>query len=313
MYIVTGGAGFIGSNIVKGLNKRGIKNILVVDNLSNPSKHLNLNSLDFEDYIDKNDFLNIHNKIDKIEAIFHNGACSSTTETNGLYMMKNNYEYSKILLNFALEKNSPFIYASSASVYGNGENGFKEDSKYEYPLNIYAYSKFLFDNYIRKKLNQKSNTQIVGLRYFNVYGPQENHKGLMASQIFNLYNQIKSRNIMRIFEGSKDFLRDFIHVDDVVDINMFFLNKKISGIFNCGTGTSKSFYEIAKILKSLNNGNGRIKFIKFPKYLIGKYQKFTKADLKNLRNVGFDNKFKSLENGISDYFKILSKTNGYYI
>ena len=189
MIVVTGGAGFIGSNILKGLNDAGEKNILVVDNLSNAQKHLNLNRLSFNDYIDKDDFLLNIGKFTNLKTIFHQGACSSTTEQDGRYMMSNNYEYSKILLNYCLEHKIDFLYASSAAVYGNGGNGFTEESRAEYPMNVYGFSKFAFDNYVRRVL-PKAEIQILGLRYFNVYGPQENHKGRMASVAFHLFNQL---------------------------------------------------------------------------------------------------------------------------
>ena len=221
MIVVTGGAGFIGSNILKGLNDAGEKNILVVDNLSNAQKHLNLNRLSFNDYIDKDDFLLNIGKFKNLKTIFHQGACSSTIEQDGKYMMSNNYEYSKILLNYCLEHKIDFLYASSAAVYGNGGNGFTEESKAEYPMNVYGFSKFAFDNYVRRVL-PKAETQILGLRYFNVYGPQENHKGRMASVAFHLFNQLHDSGKMRLFEGSKEFRRDFIHVADAVKINLHF-------------------------------------------------------------------------------------------
>ena len=226
MIVVTGGAGFIGSNIVRGLNKIGITGILIVDNLKNSKKHLNLNTLEFNDFMDKNDFLENINRIGKIELIFHQGACSNTLETDGRYMMKNNYEYSKTLLHYSINNNTRFIYASSASVYGLGKKGFEENRKYEFPLNIYAYSKFLFDQYVRRVALDK-NTQIVGLRYFNVYGPNEHHKGKMASVIFHFHNEISDEGTIKIFEGSDKFKRDFVYVDDVVDANLFFMENSI--------------------------------------------------------------------------------------
>lgn len=312
MIVVTGGAGFIGSNIVRGLNKKGIADILIVDNLKNSKKHLNLNALEFSDFVDKNDFLENIGKIGKIELIFHQGACSNTLETDGKYMMKNNYEYSKALLHYALDKNIRFIYASSASVYGLGRNGFGENRKNEFPLNIYAYSKFLFDQYIRKNALGK-NTQIVGLRYFNVYGPNEHHKGKMASVIYHFHNEILDEGTIKIFEGSDKFKRDFVYVDDVVDVNLFFMeNSSIKGIFNVGTGKAESFLKLAQIMQSLYQ-NVRIEFIKFPEELKGKYQAFTQADLENLRKVGYKKDFTPIENGVKSYVEILKSSNGYYL
>jgi ADP-L-glycero-D-manno-heptose 6-epimerase len=311
MIIVTGGAGFVGSNIVKGLNDRGIDDIIIVDNLTNSRKHLNLNRLKYVDYIDKTDFLECLPGLSDVKTIFHNGACSSTTESDGKYMMKNNYEYSKILLNHAVDNKIDFIYASSASVYGNGDNGFKEEPECEYPLNVYAFSKFSFDNYVRRILAEnKAKSQISGLRYFNVYGYQENHKGAMASVAFHFFNQLSSGKI-KLFEGSDNFLRDFIFVEDVVKVNLFFFDKGISGIYNCGTGTARSFTDIARVFKSLVP-DIELEYIPFPDHLVGKYQTYTQADLENLRKAGYDKDFTSLEDGITGYFNRLKATNGYW-
>ncbi len=318
MIIVTGGAGFIGSNIVRGLNNKGIDKILIVDNLLNISKHKNLNKIRFFDYVDKEDFtvdfLRYFIKQHKVEVIFHQGACSDTMATDGKYIMKNNYEYSKNILHICLENNIRFFYASSASVYGNGENGFIEDEKNEYPLNGYAFSKYQFDRYVNiLKKDNKINTQVVGLRYFNVYGPQENHKGKMSSVAFHLFNQIKGGENMKIFEGSENFLRDFIYVDDAVSVNMYFYdNSHISGIFNCGTGKAESFIEIAKALNEVYS-DAKIEYIPFPETLKGKYQKFTQADLTNLRKAGYDKEFLSVNEGTKKYASILEKSNGYFL
>ncbi|WP_022849935.1 ADP-glyceromanno-heptose 6-epimerase [Limisalsivibrio acetivorans] len=310
MYIVTGGAGFIGSNIVKGLNDRGIDDILIVDNLSNSQKHLNLNRLKYRDYVDKKDFFEFLGYIEEdIDVIFHQGACSNTMETDGRYMMENNYEFSRELLLFALEKKIRFIYASSASIYGNGDDGFVEAEECEYPLNIYAFSKFSFDNYIRGL--GKLNSQVVGLRYFNVYGPQENHKGSMASVAYHFFNQMKEDNKVKLFEGSKDFRRDFIHVQDVVDVNMFFFeNPKLSGIFNCGTGKARSFFDIAEAMKE-SYPDVEVEFVPFPEKLKGKYQAYTQADLSKLREIGYEGDFRTLEEGVGEYLMVLENTGGY--
>ena len=311
MIVVTGGAGFIGSNIVKGLNDVGEVNIVVVDNLSNSIKHLNLNSLSIADYIDKDLFLNNLNKFNNIKTVFHQGACSSTAEQNGKYMMSNNYEYSKILLNHCLKNKINFLYASSAAVYGKGLKGFSESRKYEYPLNVYGFSKFAFDNYVRLILHE-AESQVTGLRYFNVYGPQENHKKRMASVTFHVFNQLKEAGKMKIFEGSDGFRRDFVHVSDIVKINMHFYESKISGIYNSGTGKARSFQDIAKLMQTMH-GSGEIEFIPFPSDLRGKYQKFTEADLNNLRQAGFNGDFVSLEEGMSQYYDLLLTSDGLYI
>jgi len=311
MIVVTGGAGFIGSNIVKGLNEAGEEDILVVDNLSNAEKHLNLNSLSIADYIDKDEFLQKLNKFKNVSAIFHQGACSSTTEQDGKYMMSNNYEYSKNLLNYSLENNIDFLYASSASVYGNGDAGFVEKREAEYPLNVYGFSKFAFDNYVRRVLPQVK-SQVLGLRYFNVYGPQENHKGRMASVAFHLFHQLQETGKMKLFEGSGHFRRDFIHVADTVKINLHFYESKTSGIFNAGTGKARSFEDIASTLQSLH-GSGEIESIPFPEDLRGKYQEFTEAGLDKLRAAGYSKEFMSLEEGVQQYYEQLSATNGRYV
>ena len=311
MIAVTGGAGFIGSNIIKGLNDAGEAEILVVDNLSNGEKHLNLNSLSIADYIDKNDYLSNLDKLQNVSTVFHQGACSSTTEQDGKYMMFNNYEYSKILLNYCLKNKINFIYASSAAVYGNGEKGFIEERESEYPLNVYGFSKFAFDNYVRRIL-PKAESQVMGLRYFNVYGPQENHKGRMASVAFHLFHQLQETGKMKLFEGSAGFNRDFIHVADTVKINLHFYESKTNGIFNAGTGKTRSFEDIATTLQHLH-GSGELENIPFPEDLRGKYQEFTEAGLNNLRSAGFTEEFMSLEEGVRQYYQQLSDTNGRYI
>ncbi|WP_163329272.1 ADP-glyceromanno-heptose 6-epimerase [Desulfurobacterium thermolithotrophum] len=315
MIIVTGGAGFIGSNIVEELNKRGISEILIVDSLENSEKHRNLNRLEFLDFIDKRDFIENLSKFQdlNIEAIFHQGACSNTMEYNGRYMMENNYNYSKKLLHFAMDNKIRFIYASSASVYGTGKNGFREVKECEYPLNIYAFSKFLFDQYVRRIIDN-AEIQIVGLRYFNVYGSQENHKGRMASVVFHFHNQILKEGKVKLFEGSENFKRDFIYVKDAVSVNMFFFeNTDKKGIFNCGTGKARSFLDIAKIMQHLYDKDVKIEFVPFPEELKGKYQTFTEADLSSLRSIGYKENFYSLEKGIKEYVNILKNTNGYYL
>ena len=311
MIIVTGGAGFIGSNIVRALNERGHKDIMVVDNLENATKHRNLNALFISDFVDKREFLELLPTLGNVDAIFHQGACSSTTETDGRYMMNNNYSFSKTLLHHCLEQRIAFLYASSASVYGNGENGFREDRACEYPLNVYAFSKFMFDNYVRRILQQqKPDTQVLGLRYFNVYGFQENHKGSMASVINHFYRQLQEGKPMRLFEGSEGFLRDFIFVDDVVEVNMHFYASGQSGIYNCGTGHARSFTDIAHIIQTLEP-QAPIESIPFPDQLKGKYQTYTQADSHNLREAGYRPPFTSLEDGVTQYYRALQEREGY--
>ncbi len=313
MIIVTGGAGFIGSNLVRALNQRGISDILIVDSLKRSEKHLNLNRLEFLDFIDYADFPEELELLDgdEVEVIFHQGACTNTMEYDGRFMMEVNYEYSKALLHFALEENVRLIYASSASVYGNGDNGFMEERRCEYPINIYAYSKFLFDQYVRQVAGNAEN-QIVGLRYFNVYGPQENHKQKMASVIYQFHHQIMESGELRLFEGSEKFLRDFIFVQDVVEVNLFFFDHpEKSGIFNCGTGRAESFLQIGEIMQTCYDGC-TIQFIPFPETLKGKYQAFTRADLTQLRGTGYEKDFTALEDGVRQYVEVLKRHNGYW-
>ena len=313
MIIVTGGAGFIGSNIVKSLNQRGQHNIIVVDNLSNGIKFKNITDCEIADYIDKEDFLTqIQNNqaFSKISAIFHEGACSSTTEWDGRYMMRNNYDYSKTLLHYCLEQQIPFIYASSAAVYGASKI-FKETRQHELPLNVYGYSKLQFDQYVRRIL-PSTQSQIVGLRYFNVYGPRESHKGSMASVAFHQYNQLPKDGAVKLFEGCDGYgdgeqQRDFIYVGDVADVNLWFLdNPAKSGIFNIGTGRAESFNAVANAVIQWY-GRGHIDYISFPEHLRGRYQSFTQADITALRNVGYNKSFKTVAEGVKEYLDWLAK------
>lgn len=313
---MTGGAGFIGSNIVKSLNQRGITDILVVDDLTNGKKFKNLVDCEITDYIDQEDFLEelvCGECLGDIEAVFHEGACSTTTEWNGKFMMENNYEYSKILLDYCLEGQVPFLYASSAAVYGDGKI-FKEERAHEKPLNVYGYSKFLFDQHVRKIL-PTAKSQIVGCRYFNVYGPRESHKGSMASVAFHQYNQIREHGVVKLFEGCDGYgngeqSRDFIHVDDVVKVNLWFLdNRKISGIFNVGTGRAQPFNDIANTVIECY-GKGRLEYIPFPDHLKGSYQSFTEADISQLRAAGYKENFKTVQEGVAHYFEWLNKQKG---
>jgi ADP-L-glycero-D-manno-heptose 6-epimerase len=306
--IVTGGTGFVGSNIVKTLNEQGHADVLVVDNLTNGAKFVNLTDCDIADYLDKGDFLEkVRTGVTfsgKVEAIIHQGACSTTTEWDGRYMMRNNYEYSKDLLHYCLDRRIPYLYASSASVYGAGPT-FKEDRRYEAPLNVYGFSKFLFDQYVRQILPE-AKSQVVGLRYFNVYGPREQHKGNMASVAFHLNNQLMAGERLKLFEGSDGYdageqRRDFIYIGDVVDVNLWFLSHRDkSGIFNLGTGRCQTFNDVANAVISWH-GKGEIEYIPFPETLRGRYQSYTEADMAALRAIGYDGTFKPVEEGVPAY------------
>jgi ADP-L-glycero-D-manno-heptose 6-epimerase len=308
MIIVTGGAGFIGSNIVKGLNERGREDILVVDDLEDGTKFLNLVDCEILDYLDKDDFIG---KLrddalsgGPVEAIFHEGACSATTEWNGRYMMENNYEYSKTLLHYCLDNNIACLYASSAAVYGGGRV-FSETRQHESPLNVYGYSKFQFDQYVRRYL-PRAGCQIAGFRYFNVYGPREQHKGSMASVAYHLSRQLEAGENPRLFAGCDGYgdgeqRRDFIYVDDVVDVNLWFLdNPDKSGIVNLGTGRCQSFRDVANAVIRWY-GRGEIEYIPFPDHLKGRYQSYTEADMTVLRRLGYDRPFRTVEEGVPLY------------
>ncbi|WP_045368147.1 ADP-glyceromanno-heptose 6-epimerase [Vibrio campbellii] len=313
MIIVTGGAGMIGSNIVKALNEAGINDILVVDNLKNGKKFKNLVDLDITDYMDRDDFLTqimAGDDFGPIEAIFHEGACSATTEWDGKYMMLNNYDYSKELLHYCLDREIPFLYASSAATYGETET-FVEEREYEGALNVYGYSKQQFDNYVRRLWQDAEEhgeqlSQITGFRYFNVYGPREDHKGSMASVAFHLNNQINAGENPKLFAGSESFKRDFIYVGDVSKVNLWFLESGVSGIFNCGTGRAESFEEVAKAVIK-HHSKGEIQTIPFPEHLKGAYQEFTQADLTKLRAAGCDVEFKTVAEGVAEYLAIQNR------
>ena len=314
MILVTGGAGFIGSNLVRGLNRRGISDILIVDNLKNADKHRNLNRLRFADIADKSDLPGLRAKLRGagIEAVFHQGACSSTTETDGQYLLRNNYETSRDLCLWCQELGVPFLYASSASVYGEGKDGFSEDERCEWPINGYAWSKFAFDQWARRNA-AAFRSPVAGLRYFNVYGPQENHKGSMVSPVFRFHQQLRETGTLKLFQGSEGFRRDFVHVDDCVGVNLWLLEHATPGlrIFNVGTGSDRSFLEVGQILTSRFPGS-RIEEIPFPDHLKGKYQAFTRADLSALRAAGYSASFTGLEEGVTRYADLLDATGGWH-
>lgn len=322
MIIVTGGAGFIGSNLVKGLNELGRDDILIVDNLTNMVKFKNIQGLKAMDYLDKVDFLKRvqEGKFDreKIEVIFHEGACSDTMEYNGKYMMDNNFEYTKNLFHFAARHKIQFMYASSASTYGSGAHGFTETPACEEALNVYAFSKLFFDNYLRR-YQDKLESQVVGLRYFNVYGPQENHKGKMASMVFQMFNQFKAEGHVKLFDAYGDYgpgeqTRDFVYIKDVVKVNLFFWqHPELKGIYNCGTGHAHTFNTLATgVLKYFNAPLEKLIYVPFPEVLKGKYQSFTQADDKKLLAAGYDGGFTDIEKAVGEYCALLDKTGGYY-
>ncbi len=313
MIIVTGGAGFIGSNIVRALNQRGENNILVVDDLSDGRKFQNLVDCDIADYLDKGDFLErIKNNeiLGDVRALFHEGACSSTTEWDGKMMMNNNYEYSKKLLHYCNHHKIAFLYASSAATYGAGQI-FKEEKAHEGPLNVYGYSKLQFDNYVRRIFDQLE-TQVVGFRYFNVYGPCEQHKGTMSSVAFHFNNQLKGSGICKLFAGNDGYedggqRRDFVSIIDIVKVNLWFMDHpEKSGIYNLGTGKSQAFNDVANAVLKYH-GKGKLEYIPFPDHLKGVYQSFTEADISALRKMGYQAPFLSVEEGVKVYMDFLNK------
>lgn len=328
--IVTGAAGFVGSNLVKGLNERGENNVIAVDNLTRADKFHNLVDCEIADYLDKTDFLDrfARGEFGKVRAIFHEGACSDTMETDGRYMMENNYRYTKALMQACLEQGVQFLYASSAATYGASQI-FKEDREYEKPLNVYGYSKFLFDQLVRRTL-PSAHSQIVGFRYFNVYGPREGHKGRMASVAFHNFNQFRADGTVKLFGeyggyGPGGHSRDFVSVEDVVKVNLFFLDHpEKSGIFNLGTGRAQPFNDIATtVVNTLRGAEGKppltldemeqeglIEYIKFPDALRGKYQCFTQSDVSRLRGAGYTAPFYTVEEGVARYCRWLLERGG---
>ncbi|HNE43986.1 MAG: ADP-glyceromanno-heptose 6-epimerase [Betaproteobacteria bacterium] len=327
--IVTGAAGFIGSNVVKALNDRGNSRIIAVDNLTKAEKFRNLVDCEIVDYLDKEDFierLQAGHFDGEIDAVLHQGACSDTMETDGRYMMENNFRYSTILLDWCLDQDVQFLYASSAATYGGGQ-AFREEPACENPLNVYGYSKFLFDQVVRQRLAAGVASQVVGFRYFNVYGPRENHKGRMASVAFHHFNEFRREGRVKLFEGSHGYgngeqKRDFVFVGDVAKVNMFFLDHpERKGIFNVGSGRAQSFNDVA--LSTVNScrrlaGNallsldeilkqGLLEYVPFPDALKGKYQAFTEADLSRLRQAGYTEAMATVEEGVEQYVEWLSK------
>jgi ADP-L-glycero-D-manno-heptose 6-epimerase len=325
--VVTGAAGFIGSNIVKGLNARGIDNVIAVDDLTQGDKFRNLADLQIEDYIDADEFYAAFQEgaFGKVEAVFHEGACSDTMETDGKYMMDNNYGVSCALFEACQQRGSRLLYASSAAVYGGSDN-FRETPEFERPLNVYGYSKLLFDQRMRRECGKdfkRIKRQVAGFRYFNVYGPREQHKGRMASVAFHQFNQFHEQGKVKLFGeyggyGPGEQKRDFVFIDDVVAVNLwFFDHPEKSGIFNLGTGRAQPFNDVATaVVNALGEERGLatataatkglIEYIPFPDALRGKYQCYTQADLTALREAGCDHAFADVQTGVAKYMAALA-------
>lgn len=313
MIIVTGGAGFIGSNLVRALNRAGHTDILVIDDLRDAHKILNLSDCRIAEYLDMHEFATRlaagQEFAPKLEAIFHQGACTDTTEWNGLLMMRTNYEFSRQVLRYATERRVPLVYASSASVYGAGRD-FRVSEDCERPINIYAFSKLMFDRHVRQ-VTATFRSPVVGLRYFNVYGPGEAHKARMASVIHHFRDQLKTGDEIRLFTGSDGYgdgeqARDFIHVDDIVAVNLSAWQQGLkSGIFNLGTGQARSFNDVARAVLKWH-GRGRIAYIPFPDHLKGSYQSYTQADLTGLRASGYSAPFIPIEEGVPRYLDAMA-------
>ena len=322
MIVVTGAAGFIGSNLIKALNRRGEDDVVAVDNLKQGDKFRNLVDCSITDYLDKEEFLrklSLGSFDGEVSAVLHQGACSDTMELDGRYMMENNYRYSCELHDFCQAEEVPLIYASSAAVYGGGEV-FREDARYERPLNVYGYSKFLFDGSVRRRWSDNT-AQVVGLRYFNVYGPREAHKQRMASVAFHFFNQYRREGRVTLFEASGGYeageqRRDFVSVEDVVKVNLYFLDHpEQSGIFNVATGQAQTFNEVAsatinalraqqhhdRLSVEQMRAQGLLEYIAFPAGLKEKYQSFTQADIGQLRKAGYTDAFLPVEQGVARY------------
>jgi ADP-L-glycero-D-manno-heptose 6-epimerase len=336
--VVTGAAGFIGSNLVKALNDRGERDIVVVDDLTDADRFLNLVDCEVADYLDKDEFLDLieTNALDDylqslnaglgpVQAVLHQGACSDTMETDGQFMMENNYRYTRALLDWCQNNGLPLLYASSAAVYG-GSTVFAEDRAVEAPLNVYGYSKFLFDQHLRRRMGHLT-APVIGFRYFNVYGPREQHKGRMASVAYHHFNQFRAEGHVRLFQGYDGWeagcqQRDFVSVEDVVKVNLHFLDAALAGkaqsaILNLGTGRAQTFNEVAvSVINTLRQSSGQavqslselvaakqIVYVDFPDALKGKYQSYTQADLNRLRAAGYAGQFLSVQEGVERYVK----------
>lgn len=324
--VVTGAAGFIGSNLVRALHDRGIEEIVAVDDLSDGSKFSNLVGGRIADYLDVDEFYGPFESgaLGHFDLVFHQGACSDTMQVDGRYMMRNNFTCSRRLLDACTRQGTRLVYASSASVYG-GSSTFVEDPAFERPLNVYAYSKLLFDDVVRRRVGAGS-PQVVGLRYFNVYGPRERHKGRMASVAFHHFHEFREKGSVGLFGpyggyGAGQQQRDFVHVDDVVAVNLWFMDHPSAfGIFNVGTGRAQPFNDVAQAVVNNVRANqgltaltldelvegGLLRYFPFPDALVGKYQCHTQADLSALRACGCDLPFADVATGVARYVASLS-------
>lgn len=309
-FIVTGGAGFIGSNIIAALNQRGDDNILVVDDLGTDEKWKNLVGLRYDDYVDHRTFRKalIDHKFGQVSAIFHMGACSATTETNAAYLADNNYQFTRELCEWSLGNGTRFIYASSGATYGDGSLGYSDADDHTpklRPLNMYGYSKHMFDLWA---LQNKLLGKIVGLKFFNVYGPREDHKGDMRSVVHKAYGQILATGAVKLFKSYRpdykdgEQVRDFVYVRDAVNVCLYFdRNREVSGLFNVGTGTCRTWLDLARAVFAAMGKSPNIEFIEMPESLRDKYQYHTEAATGKLRAAGYDAPFTSLEDGVRDY------------
>ncbi|MDR2457180.1 MAG: ADP-glyceromanno-heptose 6-epimerase [Clostridiales Family XIII bacterium] len=314
MVILTGGAGFIGSCFLWKLNQEGIKDVLIVDHLDKGDKWKNLIGKSYYDYIQKSDFFNavVSRHVPKPQIIVHLGACSSTTLPDANYYIKNNYEYSKVLALWAFELGVPFIYASSAATYGNGKLGYDDNLakiKDLSPLNMYGYSKHMFDLWL---LSNNYINKVVGIKFFNVFGPNEYHKGDMRSVICKNYDEVSQKGLIKLFKSYNEKYpdggqrRDFVYIKDVVDVMYFlFQNSSKTGIFNLGTGKSSTWNDVAKAMFAAVGRKGNIEYIEMPDYLKPNYQYFTEAKIDNLKKIGYDKPFMELEDCIKDYCSYL--------
>ncbi|NQW93069.1 MAG: ADP-glyceromanno-heptose 6-epimerase [Polaromonas sp.] len=329
--VVTGAAGFIGSNLIQGLNARGIDDIIAVDDLTEGDKFKNLADLQIADYVDADDFYDLfaEGAFGDVEAVFHEGACSDTMELDGKYMMDNNYTLSCELFQSCQDQSTRLLYASSAATYG-GSNTFSESPEFEKPLNVYGYSKLLFDQRLRREIGKQfenATTQVAGFRYFNVYGPREQHKGRMASVAFHQFNQFQAEGKVKLFGEYGGYspggqMRDFVFVGDVVAVNLWFLDHpEQSGIFNLGTGKAQPFNDVAiSVINALRKSQNQapltlknavhdklIDYIAFPPALVGKYQSYTQADLSALRAAGCEHAFADVQTGVAAYMQWLNR------
>lgn len=316
--IVTGGAGFIGSQIVAELNRIGINNIFIVDRLGSTDKWKNLRGLAFEDVIDKDEFLAAVKArlFPDVEAIFHMGACSATTEKNADYLLHNNYHYSRALCEWALETRARFITASSAATYGDGTRGYSDDDSVTptlRPLNMYGYSKQMFDEWALRAGHYK---HIVGLKFFNVFGPGEAHKGDMRSVVYKAFHELRDKGHISLFRSQHpdyrdgEQKRDFVYVKDAVDVAMYFLeHREVSGLFNCGTGQARTWLDLANAVFAATGREPRINWVDMPAVLAGKYQYFTQADTRKLRAAGYTRPFTPLADSVADYVRFLERAD----